>query len=91
MAEQNTVDLTSGNISDFNKNGIYLVHLDKDHNPNATDYPFDYGDMIHAMFKGSDGNTYRIMVAIDLAGTTKIGWQWGKNASIAWKTVTTSV
>lgn len=90
VAGQRVYNHTSGNIEDINLKGISLFHLDKDHNPSATDYPFNFGDMIHAQLEGPDGNIYKIMVAVDVTGQIKIGRKWGRTGAMIWKTVSAS-
>ena len=90
VAGQRVYNHTSGNIEDINLKGISLFHFDKDHNPSATDYPFNFGDMIHAQLEGHDGNIYKIMVAVDVTGQIKIGRKWGRTGAMIWKTVSAS-
>lgn len=90
VAGQKVYNHTSGNIEDINLKGISLFHFDKDHNPSATDYPFNFGDMIHAQLEGPDGNIYKIMVAVDVTGQIKIGRKWGRTGAMIWKTVSAS-
>ena len=90
VAGQRVYNHTSGNIEDINLKGISLFHFDKDHNPSATDYPFKFGDMIHAQLEGPDGNIYKIMVAVDVTGQIKIGRKRGRTGAMIWKTVSAS-
>lgn len=77
-----------GNLKDIDINGLSLLHIDKDHNTEATDYPFKYGHLIHGQYVGSDGNTYKLMIGSDGGNKLYVTHLWGRNANITWKTIT---
>ena len=85
----NKFECLSGNLSDINREGLWIVHYDIDHNPNATDFPSSFGDVI--FFQDTiDGYIYRELFAFSVGNTCYHRRAWAGNWT-SWKEISTDI
>ena len=85
----NKFECYSGNLSDINREGLWLVHYDIDHNPNATDFPSPFGDVI--FFQGTIvENIYHELFAFSNDNICYHRRGWSGNWT-SWKEVSTNI